>query len=561
MIIPGPGDGDPELEPLSPEGVRTGSDVASGNPGVAKRTYVDFGAPLSGWASVMKRSIFRFSGFAHRPSEASPDYQDGPAEHAGATGRSDAGKPSWSLAARLSAWYAAFTFLILLLACTFLYWVLLTSTETEDDQYLREKVNVLSTLLRDQSPESGMVHWEVQEESATRPLARVLSRVLTADGQIAVETEGMSRELPPALFPTPSGPGLQGAAGADVSSNSGTPFHLLSATVERLPGRLGNSVQVAIDVTYEQNLFNGYRRKIYFVLGLGILVSALVGHAIARRGLRPVTDMSNRIRQIRSTTLNERLEPAGLPSELQSLANTFNEMLGHLEDAFSRLSRFSSDIAHELRTPVNNLRGEVEVALARARSPEEYRDALGSSLEECRRLSHLIDSLLFLARAENPETRIHREPLSLAAELAKIREFYEAAAAEAGVSLDLEVAAPEQSVSLDRTLIQRALGNLIENALANTPQGGSVRIAVDTTDGNTRITVSDNGRGIPESHLPHIFDRFYRVDGARSKNTGGSGLGLAIVKGIVTLHGGRVDIQSEPGHGTSVSLYFRAGLS
>src|SRR5262249_7366571 len=150
-------------------------------------------------------------------------------------------------------------------------------------------------------------------------------------------------------------------------------------------------------------------------------------------------------RRIRSTTLHERVELAGLPAELSVLAGTFNEMLDRLEESFTRLARFSADIAHELRTPVNNLRGEAEVALGKARAPEEYREVLGSCLEECGRLSRIIDSLLFLARAESPETQIAREWIDVGRELAVVRDFYEAAAGEAGVTLRL--AAPQGIVA------------------------------------------------------------------------------------------------------------------
>ncbi len=467
-------------------------------------------------------------------------------------------RAGWRLATRLSAWYAASAFLLLLLACAFLYWALKNASDTEDGQYLREKANVLATLLRDHPPESEMVRWEIEEESTTRPLARVLSRVLSAEAKTVVETEGMSDELPVADFPMPAGLGLPGAAGAEARSSSGTPFRLLSVQVESSARPTGKSLQIAIDVTYEENLLAGYRRKIWLVLGLGLILSVVVGHWIARRGLRPLEEMSGRIRQIRSTTLSDRLEPVGLPLELHSLADTFNDMLNHMEDAFSRLSRFSSDIAHELRTPINNLRGELEVALSKTRSVQEYREILGSSLEECRRLSGLIESLLFLARAESPETHIQRERLALPVELAKIREFYDVAAAEAGVALDLEVTAPEIVVDLDRTLLQRAIGNLIENALAHTPAGGTIRMRAARKGPSVEISVSDTGEGIPSNHLSHVFDRFYRADGARSKDTGGSGLGLAIVKSIASLHGGVVDIGSEPGRGTCVTLSFPA---
>ena len=250
----------------------------------------------------------------------------------------------------------------------------------------------------------------------------------------------------------------------------------------------------------------------------------------------------------------------GLPSELASLAATMNDMLARLEEAFARLSRFSADIAHELRTPLNTLRGETEVALGKARTPEEYREVLGSCLEEYGRLSKLIDSLLFLARAENPGTQVHREDFDVARELGTVREFYEAAAGEKGIALD--VRAPAGIVAgLDRTLFQRAAGNLIENALAHTARGGTVTLAASRENGSIRVEIADTGCGISPEHLPFVFDRLYRADRSRTAATGGAGLGLAIVKSIAELHGGTASISSEPGKGTRVTLLLPSSMT
>jgi len=318
-------------------------------------------------------------------------------------------------------------------------------------------------------------------------------------------------------------------------------------------------LQVGVEVTFEKNLLRGYRKALWIVLGTGLLVSAMMGYGIARKGIRPVQEITATVRRIGSSTLNERVGTTGLPAELLLLALTFNQTLDRLEDAFARLGRFSSDIAHELRTPVTNIRGEMEVALSKPRPPDEYREVLGSALEECVRLSRMIDSLLFLARAENPETQIRRERLDVAGELWAVREFYDAAASDAGVTLDLATA-PGITVPLDRTLFQRAVGNLIENSLAHTVPGGHIQIEAVRDNGTLQVTVADDGCGIPAEHLERVFDRFHRVDAARSKNTGGSGLGLAIVRSVAALHGGDARIESSPGRGTRVTLRFPSGI-
>ena len=264
--------------------------------------------------------------------------------------------------------------------------------------------------------------------------------------------------------------------------------------------------------------------------------------------------MAATARRISSTNLRERILTEGYPSELASLAGTFNKMLDRLEESFERISKFSADIAHDLRTPVNNIRGEAEVALARARTVDEYRGVLESSLEEAVRLSDLIGDLLFLARTESPLAHLHREPVDLVELLGGVREYYEASAAEGGISLTSAVGAEPVIAELDRTLVQRAVGNLVSNAVAHTPPGGSVVLATNTEVASIRIEVTDTGVGIPPEALPRVFDRFFRVDPSRSQASGGTGLGLAIVQGIMLLHGGKVEIASQPGQGTRVTL-------
>ena len=264
-------------------------------------------------------------------------------------------------------------------------------------------------------------------------------------------------------------------------------------------------------------------------------------------------------RRITSTNLRERIRAEGYPSELACLAETFNAMLVRLEESFEQISRFTADIAHDLRTPVNNIRGEAEVALARARTVEEYRDVLESSLEEAIRLSDLIGDLLFLARAESPLTDLRRQPVNVGELLSAVREYYETTASNCGISLIATAGEEAMTAPLDRPLMLRAVSNLVSNAIAHTSRGGSVTLEAFAADAQIAIQVSDTGAGIPTEALPRVFDRFFRVDPSRSRNSGGAvsggtGLGLAIVQSIMTLHGGSAAITSQLGRGTRVTL-------
>jgi two-component system heavy metal sensor histidine kinase CusS len=468
------------------------------------------------------------------------------------------GSAPLSLAARLTAWYAASALTLLIAAVSFLYWALVANLDREDDEFLADKIHVLRTLLRER-PATDFLREEVEWEPAARRYGQVYVRILDADGRPLLETPGMAEPLPPTAFPAAVPAAADPQAGAEVDTPGDRSFRLIAARAVLGGGEGERILQVAFDRTHEEHLLARYRRALWLALGAALVLCLVVGYRIARRGLRPLAEVTETARRVRSSNLRERITDGQLPAELSVLAGTFNEMMDRLEDSFQRLARFSADIAHELRTPVHNLRGEVEVALGRPRTDEEYREVLSSCLEECARLSQLIDSLLFLARAESPGTLITREQLDVGRELEGVRDFYEATAFEAGVKLQVS-APPGLGAALDRTLFQRAVGNLVANALAHTESGGTITLSACREGAGLNVEVADTGSGIAPEHLPHVFDRFYRADAARTSETGRVGLGLPIVQSIAALHGGRAAIQSTVGHGTRVTLAFPSAI-
>lgn len=457
-----------------------------------------------------------------------------------------------SLAAWLTLWYALSAFLLILASTGYLYWALARNLDREDDGTILDQIQILRILLRDHPEDSAAIRQEVELESGARQHTRMYIRLLDPEGRSVTQTPGMGARLPPGLFPEP----LEGREGVAVRTQDES-FRLMSAHVALGTLDRARLIQVALDRREEDKLLADFRSRLAPLLAVSLVLCGAVGYQIARQGLRPIGRISETALRIRSTTLDERLPAGDFPAELSTLARTFNDMLDRLKESFDRLSRFSADIAHELRTPLNNLRGEVEVALSKARPAEEYRETLTSSLEEAARLSRLIERLLFLARAEHPETGISREALDVGGVLEGVREFYEAAAAESGVDIDL-VAPDPVWAQLDRALLQRAVGNLVENSLAHTEGGGKVTMGASLQDGRVRIEVSHTGCGIAPEHLQRAFDRLYRVDRSRTAATGGAGLGLAIVKSIAELHGGVAEISSEVGKGTRVTLLLPA---
>lgn len=455
-----------------------------------------------------------------------------------------------SLALLLTAWYTSASFVVVAVATGLLYLALSDNLRKISEQSLLDEVEVCRALVLEQGGDSHPLHEEVEIDSAVRRYQKFYIRVLDGQGAASTTTPGMDQDL--------SKTRVAEAAAAHrgifrIDSPKGAPYRAMVATVPRDAwGRDNWTLQVAVDLTQEQVVLGRQRVWVWTLLAAALIVCPGIGFAIAKRSTRPLREVAETARHIGSSTLNERIRTEGYPVEIRILAEAFNAMLERLEESFARLSRFSADIAHELRTPVNNIRGEAEVALARNRSPEEYIEVIGSSLEESVRLSELIESLLFLARSESPGDHLKRTPEDVGRLLTDLCDYYEAAATEADVMLSVTVRSDVMVASVDRLLLLRALGNLVSNSLAHCSSGDSIWLSAQQQNGEIRIEVRDTGSGIPADALPRVFDRLYRADPARSRNTGGTGLGLAIVQQIIFLHGGDVQISSGPGRGTTV---------
>ena len=458
-----------------------------------------------------------------------------------------------TLAFRLTAAYSLAGLLLLLLGTASLYIVLRTELDRSTDLFLADKLHVLRTMLAERPDDEDGLREEIELETAARRYQQFYIRLLDAHGAALLATPGMVEKLDIAELARRT----QGSPQRSISmlGKNGQAFRVASAVAPvGSPPVSSDTIQIAIDISGEEALLARYRHWFWAILAATAVLFPLVGYRIARQGIRPVEEISATARRITSTNLRERIQAEGYPSELASLAGTFNEMLDRLEESFERISKFSADIAHDLRTPVNIIRGEVEVALARARTVDEYRDVLESSLEEAVRLSELIGDLLFLARAESPLNHLQRQSVDVGELLATVRDYYDATAADAKISLINANRNGTITAELDRSLMLRAVSNLVSNAIAHTPPGGTVRLAAAAEDEVIRINISDTGSGIPAHALPRVFDRFFRVDPSRSKASGGTGLGLAIVQSIMTLHGGTAEIASELGRGTTVTL-------
>lgn len=325
--------------------------------------------------------------------------------------------------------------------------------------------------------------------------------------------------------------------------------HAFRGTMTRVPtgfaGLPQANVAVAVSIDHHVAFLEAFIRSLWISIAVGALLTGLLGWVAARRGLSPVREMAAVARSISASRLHDRLRGETLPAELTDLATAFNDMLARLEDSFRRLSEFSSDLAHEFKTPLSNVMTQTEVALSRSRSADEYREVLYSSLEECDRLARTVSDMLFLAKADHGQIVPSVEPIDLAGEVRELFEFYDAFVEDRRVALAL---AGNARIDGDRLMIRRALSNLLSNAIAHTPSGGTIAVSLAHDEaGRATIRVENPGETIPAEHLPRLFDRFYRVDPSRQRTRGGAGLGLAITKSIVSAHGGSIEATSSGG--------------
>lgn len=447
-----------------------------------------------------------------------------------------------SITAQLTLLFAAASTVVLLL----LGWLIGTSVERhfeeQDMELLTGKLELTAHALE-------KIHARSELDALPRQLGDALIGhhglevvVMAPDGQTLFATPGA--DFPRTLLASlrQNGP----ARPQDWQTKDSLPLRGISAAVRTgIPDMAPAIVAVATNIAHHEHFMGSFRTKLWSVVALAAALTGFLGWAAVRRGLAPLRALRQEAEGITARRLDRRLRVDSIPVELAELAETLNNMLIRLEDSFRRLSDFSSDLAHELRTPVSNLLTQTQVTLTRARTADEYRDILASNAEEFERLSRMIGDMLFLAKADNDLIVPHREAIRLADEVRGLFEFYEALAEEKGIALS---ASGSAIVSGDRLMLRRAINNLISNAVRHAPAGGGIAVRIDGAgSGTVTLSVENRGETIPAEHLPRLFDRFYRVDASRHRFSDGAGLGLAITRSILRAHGGDVVADSQAG--------------
>lgn len=311
---------------------------------------------------------------------------------------------------------------------------------------------------------------------------------------------------------------------------------------------------LSLDRHHDIALLDGFVQSTLLALPVLLVVVAIGAGIIAATGMAPVRRFNGLAASIGTKTLNRRVVVTGLPSELQDMATEFNGMLKRIDEGYQQLEEFAGNLAHEMRTPVATLLGRTQVALSRSRSAQEMREVLEGNVDELERLTTLIADMLFIARADHGTNPMHVDAVELKSEARQVAEYLSLVAEEKEVAI--HVIGEAQIVSADRLQTQRAITNLVSNAIRHANARSVIVIEISCTKDATRMSVKNEGPAIAKDHMGRIFDRFFRADLGRSRDSGGSGLGLAIVQSIMQSHGGDVGVSCDAGY-TTFSLSFR----
>jgi len=462
--------------------------------------------------------------------------------------------PGASLARRLVITFFSTAFLLVLAASSILYLATTSSLQWADDQVIDGRAEAIVEILQSTPIDTRILTHEMNEDF--QGPRRILMRVITSAPGISYETLGMSKVLPPELIETPPDSGSQKLR-ANVETPGGMNFRVTS---ERVPittasGGAEAILQIATDTTLDEKSLGRFRQILALVLAAAAPLCALASWFAVKRQLLPLKRITQTARAIDGRSLHKRLPLTGLPVELHDLGTDFNQMLARLQATWTDLQHYADTIAHELRTPLNRMRLGCELSLSSVQSPEEVREVLLSTMDECERLTTLLQRLLFLARADSSQASLDRTVFRVHQAAASVRDFHEPVAQEFGLTLRCE-GDDATVLSADKELFKQAVSNLVANAIAHTSREGSVVISWETKADKIVVHVTDTGAGIAPEEQQKVFERFYRGSpGINASDTANNqGLGLAITQAIARIHGGSLELSSTVGKGTQVTL-------
>lgn len=454
-----------------------------------------------------------------------------------------------SVRTRLTLWYAGVLALSLIAFAFLVYYAAATIFYERQDESLRSTAQTVASAYMEELEEVSVAKAnEVVLKELVFPNRYV--EVVDQNGKASAWSENFSSKGVP--IPTPS---LVVARERSISfvTIDGLRLAIVPISTNR---ELGFAVAAESVSVIDEGL-RRLRRDLFAGVPLVLLLTSGAGYFLARKSLRPIASMNQQTQHITAERLSSRLDVTNPRDEVGRLATTINDLLSRLETSFKEQQRFVADASHELRTPLAVLRGETEVALGKDRTPEEYQESLSLIKDEAERLSRIVEDLFILARQPiDAPAALSKEPVSLNKLVSDCARAAQVLALRKGVRLKTESDPAPIVLSGDDELLTRMILNLLDNAVKFTPEGGEVSLGLARQNGTARIVVRDTGIGIPPADQLHVFDRFYRVDKARSRALGGAGLGLSIVQWIVDAHGGKIEVKSLPGDGSEFLVEF-----
>ncbi len=472
-----------------------------------------------------------------------------------------------SLRAQLALWQAGILALTLVIISSLTLVVLRTVLQNREDagltQYARTTAVGIQDILRqyqvahassvlEQDSNKHQTYLTFINNGDLQTIGRYVQVIDTTNHVVAYSDALRTNQLPPSN--SALGQGLAGATTIRTESSFGTHPVRIVTTPVLVNNRIPYLVQVGASVEGVEEALARATQILLIVAPFVFLIGLFGGWTLVGRALKPVDEMTKAALSIESKRLDMRLSPVETDNEIGRLAAALNTMIARLDRSFRQIERFSADASHELKTPLTSIRGEAEVALMSDQSTEEREQTLRSIIEETERLTNIVNNLLVLARADANQIQIQRGPISLHEVAMAAFESMEPIARRKGVTLDI-VEMDDVCVLGDALWLQQLAANLLQNAVKYTPERGSVFLGLKEIGDRAALTVRDTGPGIGKDHLPHLFDRFYRVDTGRSRDQGGTGLGLNISQWIVQTHNGTIEVQSELGEGSCFTVW------
>lgn len=466
-----------------------------------------------------------------------------------------------SVRTRITMFATAVTLAVCLLVCVVLYIGLHVSLHGEVDAFLQGEVQEFkAVLIHDEDDALSEVEREIRAELGSRVGTDLTFRLLDATGRLLITSDSDDPFADPWPLP-PEASGREEAVFETLSSPSGASEIRCCSLRTALPTR----GELIIQAAYRLDRVNQSLSICRVVCGAAMLVAAILsvigGRAVAGRSLRPVADITRAAKQISARKLSTRLPRSGANDELDDLADTLNDMLHRVERSFRQIQQFTADAAHELRTPLTALKGNAELALTQSRSDAQLRAVIEQSLTYYRILARVTDDLLLLARLDAGQETLQFERIELSAIVEDVVDLYRPLALEKGIEIAFDTST-DTKVRADQGKFRRLMSNLLDNAIKFMGNSGAIDVSIHRENGVVITRIADSGPGISEDDLPHVFERFYRIDRARTgdgkPDSRSVGLGLAICRSIVDAHGGKITISSQMGKGTQVSVILDA---